>query len=82
MKTIKLNLAAALIAIALFSGAAFADGDMGSGGFVDSDQTPTPTKIERSLEDDGDMGSGGLAANQSYLKSVFDAVYDYLESMM
>ena len=81
MKTIKLNLAAALVAITLFSGAAFADGDMGSGGFVDSDQAPTPTKIDRSLED-GDMGSGGLSANQSYLKSVFDAVYDYLESMM
>lgn len=80
MKDIKLNAVKALIAIAIFCPAIFADGEMGSGGFTGSDTTPVPVKSERTLED-GEMGSGGRLAT-SYLDYAIKAFDDFIGSMI
>lgn len=81
MKSIKANTLKLMVVIALLCPAAFADGDMGSGGFADSDVPTTTVKTNRSLED-GDMGSGGRTASSSYLDSVMNSIYDYFDSMI
>lgn len=82
MKNTKLNVAKALVLVALFCPAAFADGDQGSGGFADGD-TPTTTACESSLE--GDQGSGGLTAApcEDVIQddSVFESIFVYFDSM-
>ncbi len=85
MKSIRSNSLRVLFVIALLCPAVFADGDMGSGGFADSDTPLATTKTRRSLED-GDMGSGGRLAsnteNGTYLDSVFSTIYVYLDSIL
>jgi hypothetical protein len=85
MNRIRLNSLKVLVFIALLCPAAFADGDMGSGGFTDSDQPAPTVKTQRTLED-GDMGSGGrLSSNtedRTYFDSVISAIYDYLDSVV
>ena len=81
MKSIKANTLKLMVVIALLCPAAFADGDMGSGGLWDSDVPTTPVKTSRSLED-GDMGSGGLTSSATYLDSVLNSIYDYFDSMI
>jgi hypothetical protein len=73
-----------VIFIALLCPAVFADGDMGSGGFANSDLPPAAADTQRSIED-GDMGSGGRLAtttDDTYLDSMLSAVYAYLDSVL
>ncbi|HUR97473.1 MAG TPA: hypothetical protein VMZ26_05325 [Pyrinomonadaceae bacterium] len=82
MKSIKSNSLKVLFVIALLCPAAFADGDMGSGGFADPNEPVV--KTTQSLE--GDMGSGGRLANDTgrkrYLDSVLSSIYEYLDSVI
>ncbi|MGI9056184.1 MAG: hypothetical protein ACR2F2_10335 [Pyrinomonadaceae bacterium] len=70
------------LAISLFCATAFADGNMGSGGFADDGNMGSGGYTEGEMPngtvaDDGDMGAGGLTDNQilrfvrDYLYSVF-----------
>ena len=84
MKSIKTNTLKLMVVIALLCPAAFADGDMGSGGLAGSEVPNTPVKTVRTTEDDGDMGSGGRISSGSatYLDSVLNSIYDYFDSMI
>ena len=85
MKSFRSNSLKVLVFIALLCPAVFADGDMGSGGFANSDLPPTAAETQRSLED-GDMGSGGrmspVTDDGTYLDSVLSSLYEYLDSML
>lgn len=80
MKSIKANALKLMVVIALLCPAAFADGDMGSGGLAEYDVPTASVKTSRSL--DGDMGSGGRTSSSSYLDSVLNSIYDYFDSMI
>lgn len=82
MKNPKLNVAKALLIVALLCPTAFADGDQGSGGVTGD--PPVATSCEPSLE--GDQGSGGLSElpcqdADDDGESVIDAMVDYLGSI-
>ncbi len=83
MKKIRNNALKALVVMALISTQAFADGDMGGGGFADPNDT-TKTGIVYSA--DGDMGGGGRTANGAetvtYLDSVLKSIYDYFGAIL
>ncbi len=80
MKKMRNNALKALVLMALISTTAFADGDMGGGGFADTDAT---TKTGTVYSTDGDMGGGGRSAsNSSYLDSVMKSIYDYFGAML
>lgn len=83
MRNIRKNTLKALIAIALFCPAVFADGDMGGGGLADSGNGSKTGKavIIRTTED-GDMGGGGRFADPSYVDAVMSSIYTYLDSWM
>jgi hypothetical protein len=79
MKKNRKNILKAVVMIALFCPAVFADGEMGGGGLADSgtDGRSGKTVIIRTAED-GEMGGGGRLADSSYLGSWIDSIYDYL----
>jgi len=77
MKNLKKNTLKALVLVALVCPAAFADGDMGGGGFVGCEDPAHPgTFIECPKE--GDMGGGGRMSNSGYL----DSAYSFFDSMI
>lgn len=79
MKKIRNTTLKVTVLIALFCGAAFADGEMGGGGLADSgDANKTGKPVITLTTEDGEMGGGGL----SYLSSVLSSVYDYFESVV
>ena len=72
-----------LLVIALFCSAAFADGDMGAGGFWSGDDTTANL--------DGDMGAGGKTCPQGQTcliaaseadESMLKFIKDYLASLI
>ncbi|MEP6704131.1 MAG: hypothetical protein ABJB34_04945 [Acidobacteriota bacterium] len=83
MKNIKKNTLKAMVMVALFCPAVFADGEMGGGGLVNTGNAETKEKtvIIRTLED-GEMGGGGLAANTGEVGTVLSSIYDYLDWIM
>jgi len=65
------NLLKAALVIALFCPIAFADGDMGGGGFTDPPPVATPTPEPK----EGDMGGGGRQTSiEETLYIFFDTV--------
>ena len=86
MKNIKRNLLKSIVLIALFAPAAFADGDMGGGGFADSGSTSKFSKVliaQAGEDGDGDMGGGGKSPEDPGFADAFmSALYDYLDLMM
>jgi hypothetical protein len=79
MKKLRNTTLQVLILIALFCGAAFADGEMGGGGLADSgDAGKTGKPVVTLSTEDGEMGGGGLA----YFESVLGSIYDYFESVL
>ncbi len=85
MNRIKSNILKSLVVIALMAPAAFADGDMGSGGFADSD-VPVPVKTSPRTTEDGDMGSGGRSSTtddgRDYLDWMLSSVCEYFDWTM
>lgn len=79
MQKIRNNTLKALVVMALFSATAFAEGDMGGGGFAESD-SPTKTPVVRSAE--GDMGGGGRSTDGGYIDSLLTSIYDYFEGIL
>ena len=78
MKNVRNNTLKALILVALFSSATFADGEMGGGGLYDSGSQYTGAKpVIVQTTEDGEMGGGGRAADSSYLESVMKSIYSY-----
>ncbi len=78
MNTTKLMLKLFLV-ISLFCATAFADGNMGSGGFADDGNMGTSGYTEGEMPngvvaDDGDMGAGSLTDNQ-ILRNVCDYLF-------
>ena len=61
MKNAKAITVKALLVLALFVTPAFADGDMGGGGFADDGTQPKPAPTAHV---DGDMGGGGFRATE------------------
>jgi hypothetical protein len=82
MKNVRKNLLKAMMLIALFAPAAFADGDMGGGGLADPGNTTKDGKvlITRSNENVGDMG-GVKTSDEGFVGSLMDALYDYFDFM-
>jgi hypothetical protein len=79
MKKIRNTTLQVFVLIALFCGAAFADGEMGGGGLADSGNGGKTGKPVVTLStEDGEMGGGGLA----YFESVLASIYDYFESVL
>jgi hypothetical protein len=68
-----------LVLIALFCGAAFADGEMGGGGLADTgDGGKTGKPVVTLSTEDGEMGGGGLA----YVESVLGSIYNYFKIVL
>ncbi len=79
MKNVRNTTLKVMVLIALFCGAAFADGEMGGGGLADSgDASRTAKPVVVLSTEDGEMGGGG----RSYFSSVLDSIYDYFESVL
>ena len=74
MRNLKKNILKALLVVALFCPIAFAEGDMGGGGFTDPNAPPTqPTPTPDPKE--GDMGGGGrMLSTGDTLYIFFDTV--------
>jgi hypothetical protein len=84
MKRARSNSLKVLLVMALLCPAAFADGEMGSGGLADYDTPPATVKTSQSLED-GEMGSGGKLSEGEdgiSIDSVLSSIYEYLDSMI
>ena len=80
MKNIKRNLLNSVLLIALFAPAAFADGDMGGGGFADPGATTKFGKVVIAQgTDDGDMGGGGKTPDPGDENPFMNALYEYLD---
>lgn len=79
MKNIRNTTLKVMVLVALFCGAAFADGEMGGGGLADSgDTSRTGKAVITQTADDGEMGGGG----RSYFGTWVDSIYDYLEGIL
>ena len=83
MKNLKKTALKALVLIALFCPAAFADGDMGGGGLVDCTNPITPETVALCTEGDmggggGDMGGGGRMSTEGYI----DTGYIFFDTMI
>ena len=76
---IKTNTFKVLLVLALFCTTAFADGEMGGGGFADSGEG-TKIVTTRTTED-GEMGGGGLA-DPTYIGSILTSIYDYFDRII
>ncbi len=84
MKNTKKNALKALVMLALFCPAVFADGEMGGGGLSASAETSRTGKtvIILGTEDDGEMGGGGRPAESSYVGSLLTSIFDYFDRIM
>ncbi len=86
MKNLKKNTLKILVLVALLCPAAFADGDMGGGGFVGCEDPAHPGTIIECPEGDmggggrskGDMGGGGRMSTSGYL----DTAYIFFDSII
>jgi hypothetical protein len=78
MKNIKKNALKIMVMVALFAPAAFADGDMGGGGFADTGGITKSEKvvITQANED------GFRTTDPGYIGSFMRAIYDYLDSLI
>jgi hypothetical protein len=75
MKNLKNNALKSLLIVALFCSVAFAEGDMGGGGFTDCEN---PTDVPPVVKcEEGDMGGGGRMANTD---TTLDTFYLFLEA--
>lgn len=72
MKKSQKNVLKAALVIALFCPIAFADGDMGGGGFTDPTPVVTPTPEPK----EGDMGGGGRPT------AIEEAVYIFFDTVI
>ncbi len=80
MKNIRNNSLKVMVLIALFCGAAFADGEMGGGGLADSGENGRTGKVVVTMTtEDGEMGGGGLAA---YFGSAVRSISDYIDTIL
>ena len=80
MKNLTKNTLKAAILVALFCPAAFADGDMGGGGFAACDPAGDPTVYAKCMQE-GDMGGGGRRISSSTIASL-DPVYVFLNKVI
>ena len=80
MKKFRDNTLKVAVMLALFCGAAFADGEMGGGGLADSgDGGRTGKPVIIRTTEDGEMGGGGLT---TYFSSVLGSIYDYFDKIL
>ena len=80
MKNIRRNTLKAVVMIALFCPAVFADGEMGGGGLSlpGNGETSAKTVIVGTTED-GEMGGGGRSADPGYGEWILTSITDYFD---
>jgi hypothetical protein len=78
MKNITKNALKIMLLVALFAPAAFADGDMGGGGFADNGNITKSGKVVITQVNEEDSRT----SEPGYVDSFMSVIYDLLDSMI